>query len=234
MDGDGFDLISQEQLKQASQYYKDKMLVTAQFFTGLISSKRSEMIQSVGHAIQGMFSGKFLETLEKEFKYYIDAGKIKDDYIKSDQNLMCFIELLRSLEQDLPDPSRLELLKKIYIVTATEDKSSRESPLPLQFMQMAKELTSGEILVLFAAYNLEGISVSSQSEFIIKLITKSGLEYAEIVTKVHQSLFEKNYLKSVRTEAILNPILIRDLFTPLGRAFCDYVVHYDIIEQSAK
>ncbi|MDF2636106.1 MAG: hypothetical protein K0R78_2980 [Pelosinus sp.] len=228
---DGSELVSQEQRNKVAQYYKDNLLVTAQFFTGLASSKRTEIFKSVGHVVQGMFSDKFLGNLQKEVNNYILAGKIKEDYIISEQNLMCFIELLRNLEENLPDPNRLELLRKIYIVTATEDINDRDSPLPLQFMQMARELTSGEVLVLFAMYRLEGTSVNSQAGFIKQLIEESGLEYTEIVTRIHQSLFNKGFVKSVNDGLATHSILIRDLFTPLGRAFCDYVMHYNDLSQ---
>lgn len=135
------------------------------------------------------------------------------------------------MEQEIPDQERFDLLKKIYIVTATEEKTERMSPLPLQFMQIARTLTPGETLVLFAAFRNGGREVGGQSQYIDLLTQESGLQYAELTRKNFEDLFAKDLLKKHSGVLASQPLLIREnLITPLGKAFCDYVSHYDELD----
>lgn len=223
-------MISLEDREKAMRYYQDKLLNLTEFFTGLASANRSQWFNSVGHAVQGLLAGEFLETLRNDYEKYRKAGKIKEDFRSSHLNKACFTELLRFLEQEIPDQERFDLLKKIYIVTATEDKTKRMSPLPLQFMQIARALTPGEILVLFAAFRIGGRDVRDQDEYISLLTQESGLQYSELTYLNFENLFVKNLLKKHSGSRSV-PLVIRDyLITPLGKAFCDYVSHYDELD----
>jgi len=141
---------------------------------------------------------------------------------------MCFTELLKFLEQDIPDPQRLELLKKIYIVAATEEKSTKESPLPVQYMQMARSLSAGELLVLFSAYRIKDIAFAdSQGTFTVLLTNESQLIYGSLVFQYFERLFEKGLLKKIQPGFGNQPI--NKLIDPFGLAFCEYIEYYDLI-----
>lgn len=225
-------IVPQSEYEKAAKYCMEEALPVAQFFTGVAGSSRSEVVSSVGHIFQGVIAGKCWRTLKAESEYFIEKGKIKQDFITSDQSQSCLIELLKFFEQEIPDQERFVLLKKIYIVTASEQIYNRESPLPLQFIQMAKKLTQGEILVLFAAQRLGGVGVASQSEFIELLTRESKLVHKEIVQRHYDSLFSNSYLAQVQNNALISQVLIRDyLITPMGKAFCDFVIHYDELQK---
>jgi len=210
------------------QSFNEHAIGIAEFFTGLASKDVPQWFRSVGHAVQGLFAGNFLQTLRQEYDSLREAGKIKDDFRYSDQNQMCFTELLRYLEEEIPGKDRFELLKKIFLVTSTETVFNRDSHVPLQFMQIARGLTSGEILVLFAVYRNMGKGVNNQSDYIKLIIDESGLKYHELVMEQFEKLYSKKLLNNPNIIAGNNPIVIRDtMFTSLGRAFSDYVTKYD-------
>jgi len=219
-------IIPQSEYEKAVKYYREEVLPVAEFFTGVASASRSEMVRSVGHVFQGVIAGKCWSALKTETEYFIEKGKIKQDFITSNQSQSCLIELLQFFEQEIPDQERFSLLKKIYIVTATEELSDGTSPLPLQFMQIAKKLNSGEIMVLFAAYNNLALIVEEQRQFLDILTNESGLKFSELTSIHFESLFNKNLFKKIRGASGVG-MPINSLITPLGIAFCDYVSHYD-------
>lgn len=230
-------LIIPEQYKEAGKYYLENILGPAEFFTGLVGSNRSQVFQSVGHAVQGLLSGKFLQILQQEYSHYRESGKIKEDFRYTDQNQMCFTELLRFLEQEMPDKDRFELLKRIYIVSATEKVFDRNSHVPLQFMQIARELNSGEMLVLSAAHRIakeipeEKMPESVDWRTWVDIISKeAGLLFREIVNKHETTLVEKNLLEE--REVLTGNYNLKPFFrlTRLGYAFCEYVSQYDHVE----
>jgi hypothetical protein len=227
------ELVSPDDREKAFEYERQKALRLARFFTGIAGTKRTDWGISVGHAFQGLIEGRGLQTLSDEFEYYEELGRIKKDFRSSEASQMCFVELLKFLEQDIPDPQRLDLLKKIYIVAATEDKSDKNSPLPLQFMQIARSLNAGEILVLFTLRKLGGQEVKLRTELIKKLSHESGLQYDGLIELPYSKLVEMKLVHNIDEMSLAvtgKIILIRELIEPLGNAFCEYVEHYDSLK----
>ena len=56
---------------------------TLEFFTGIASAKRTDLILSVGHIIQGLFKGKLRSQLFSELGKYRKKGKISDKNLNS-------------------------------------------------------------------------------------------------------------------------------------------------------
>lgn len=212
--------------EKAFEYEQQKALQVARFFTGIAGTQRTDWGMSVGRAFQGLIEGKFIQTLSNEVKYFEEQGRIKKDFRSSDTSQMCFAELLKFLEQDIPDPQRLDLLKKIYIVAATEEKSERNSPLPLQFMQLARMLNAGELLVLFSAYQIRNVAIDSQHEFVKLLIDKTGLMFEDLVSRHFDELFKKRLMRE-KMPGTGGATSIKSLMEPFGLAFCEYVEYYD-------
>ncbi len=209
-------IIPRSKYEDAAQYVKEEILRGAEFITGIACSSQAEWARSVGYVVQGVVGGQVVSNLQKEIEYYSDKGRIKKDFVASSQGQRCFVELLRFLEQEIPDQDRIEILKRIYIVSATEEIHDRESPLPLQFMQVARSLSHGEIVVLFAAYRAQINTIVNSDARIDMILEKTGLKYRQLVHMHLQSLMVKR-LMDTNTNTIL----------PMGEDFCEFVCHYD-------
>ena len=204
----------------------------AQGITGLAASSRQDVTLSIGHLFQRLRGGQFLSTLSDEWNKYREKGRIKDDYQYSEQHKACLQELLDFLDSDAPDELRFSILKKIFLVSATETVSDRNSHLPLKFMQIARSLTSGEILVLEATFRI-GKDTSlwepkgGAGEWLIKIAEHSGLRYPELVETHEEGLIRK-YLVSRRVHADKSGVSFgqRYRLTDLGFELCDYIEKY--------
>jgi len=97
---------------------------------GLASSDRKDLILSLGYIFQRTRSSTFLKALLQEWERYKDKGRIKEDYISSEQHQQCLQEMLDFLDRDSPDELRFTFLKRIFLTAATEKISTRDSFLP--------------------------------------------------------------------------------------------------------
>lgn len=111
---------------------KDTLTCLAEGLTGIAASDRKDLAFSVGHIFQSLRKGQFLSRLLDEWNSYRAKGRIKDDYVRTEQHQACLQELLLFLDNDCPDEIRFQTLKKIFLVAATEAASDRTSLLPYQ------------------------------------------------------------------------------------------------------
>jgi hypothetical protein len=205
--------------------------------TGIAASSKNDLALSIGHAFQRLRGGEFLSALLREWNQYRDKGRINDDYQKTEQHKVCLQELFDFLSKDSPDEVRFSVLKKIFLVAATEAKSTRESIAPQQFMRIARQLSDGEVLILFACYRAYKDDTdtgwrtqqnSSAGEWVKRITALSGLEHPELVEVNEMPLEEKRLIKR-RLHGDRSGVSFKPYYrlTSLGLKFCEYVSSYE-------
>lgn len=227
-------LVSKEKSKDdTSKILTEIAKGLAEGITGVAASERKDLILSIGHLFQRVRSGRFLRTLMDEWDYYREKGRIKDDYIQTEQHQECLQEMLDFLDKDSPDEVRFSVLKKIFLVAATEMKSMRDSVLPQQYMRLCRGLSAGEILVLSTTYHIAQNDVpkqidSSAVNWLAKIAENSGLKYWELVEIHERNLIEKNLLTR-REQADRSGVRLGKHYrlTGLGYKICQFIEGYD-------
>jgi len=202
--------------------------------TGITTSSRREVILSISHIFQKIRGGQFLSTFLDEWKKYREKGKVKDDYQFSEQSKVCLQELLEFLDKDSPDEIRFSVLKKIFLVAATEEITDRESFIPQQFMKISRSLSDGEVVLLSAIWsicmsNTEAFDKNyGADEWIREVIKASGLKHVSLVEIYEEGLMEKRLITRRRhgdgSGVYANPHF---RLTDLGYEFCQYIENYD-------
>tara|TARA_R110002111_G_scaffold262504_1_gene338975 strand:+ start:166187 stop:166906 length:720 start_codon:yes stop_codon:yes gene_type:complete len=166
--------------------------------TGVASSEKKELYLSVGYILQRMRNGNFVRTFKGEWDKYRDKGKIKDDYLDSDQHQECLQEMLDFLDNDSPDNVRFSVLKNVFLNAATEDKSSRDDLLPQQLMRICRSLNSTEVLILQACYKLNKKNMApashSAKNWRSAIVQNSDLRFRELVESHETSLEDKGLI----------------------------------------
>jgi len=224
--------------KETSDILDDTLTALIEGLTGIAASRREELALSVGHIFQGLRKGQFLTILSREWNQYKEKGKIRDDYQFSEQHKACLQELLDFLDKDLPDEITFSLLKKIFLVAATEKVSDRESLLPQQYLKICRKLSSAAILILIATYNIANNKemtakyreLTSAREWLSIIANESGLVYPEIV-EIYEDELIKNNLLIPRIHDDKSGVVLRGLFRlkDLGLAICQYMENYENI-----
>jgi hypothetical protein len=135
-----------------------------QGFTGLAASDKKEVALSVGHIIQRVRAGKFVQTVKDEWEGLVAKGKIKEGFAGSEPSLDCLQELLDFIDRDIPDTERFEAMKNLYLNIATDADSTKPDYLPQQLMRVCRSLSSGEVVTLLTAYRLSQSEQGRQGE----------------------------------------------------------------------
>jgi len=197
-------LVSKEGKDDTSKFLTEVVKGLVEGITGVAASERKDLILSLGHLFQRARSGRFLRTLIDDWDHYREKGRIKDDYIRTEQHQECLQEMLDFLDKDSLDELRFSVLKKIFLIAATETQSSRDSILPQQYMRLCRALNAGEVLVLSATYHIAKHDAAVQKiatlqdtsavKWLATIAKKSGLKTPELVEIHERNLIEKNLL----------------------------------------
>jgi len=204
-------------------------------FTGVAASDRKDLILSISHIFQRTRTVGFLNALLIEWKKYREKGRIKDDYINSEQHQECLQEMLDFLDKDSPDERRFSILKAIFLGAATEEQSIRDSVLPQQYMSLCRTLSSGEVTVLQATFKIASGTWSmtyDAKDWLEVVANESGLKFQELVEIHERKLIEKNLLSARVTTGgkyALTNVELGDNYrlTPLAVQVCKFIKEFD-------
>ncbi|MCK5599595.1 hypothetical protein KAI78_08220 [bacterium] len=206
--------------------------------TGLTSSKKGDLILSFGRILQSTLSGKFLYSLIEEWKKFKEKGKINEEYEKTTQHKECLSELLDALDKDIYDELKISTLKKIFILAATEEHSTRDDILPQQYLKICRKLSSGELLVLFAEYkmiehctSIGDHGLSAANLWLSKISEFSGLGCTELVENYEDVLINLRLIKKRRHDdrSGISYSLKQGRLTNLGFEIVEYIRRYEAV-----
>lgn len=200
---------------------------------GLAASDRKDISLSLSHLLQRLRGAGFLEAVKHEWNELRKKGRIKDDYVESDQHLSCLHELLDALDTEIVDKTRFDILKKVFLVAASEKRSTRDEVLPQQLMKLARSLSSGEILVLEATYRIAKSGsvkeeLSSAGEWLETVAKESGLKFSHLV-ELHEETLMRKYLITARRYSDRSGVILDKncRLTQFAMELCEFIASYD-------
>lgn len=197
--------------------------------SAIASADRKEIILSVGHIIQKMRAGSFLNALKSEWDDYVKQGKISDDFSTSEMNMDCLQELLDFLDKDVPDKTRFEAMKNIYLHLAQNYSGADFDIIPYQLIKVCRGLSSGAILVLIATYQIscEGYDKSTRLNAIkwLDYIAERSKMLRGLVLIYENELIIKGML-TPREHVDASGVTVGEHFrlTELSLAICEKIV----------
>ena len=207
---------------------------------GVVSLEKREIFQSAGRILRKARGGQFLNGLKQEWDQLREKGKIDEEIQNTSQHLDRLSELLEFVDNELPDSTRMEAVKKIFLIAAMDRQSDRRSLLPQQYLRITKGLSSGEILVLQACFQLsitkpiKGNDHAMAQAWLSHIVGISGLGTTDLVDLHEAALIEKNLLcprydgtrKGDRAHVYLTE---HGRLTQLGFDLCSYLNKYEML-----
>ena len=211
-----------------------------EFLTGLLgASEKKEWALSVGYLFQRIRGGQFINQLHEEIRKYRQKGRIQSDYLQSDQGLDCLKDVLEFVDRDSPDATQFSAIRQLFLTIASETQSTRDDVLPKELMRICRTLSSGELIVLSATYTVcqsgtwkskaeekkrRGLSGSTE-DWVTDILTKTGLEFPELV-RIHESNLVEKRLLDRNEHGDLSGFRYTDNYrlTPLGYTLCKFIV----------
>ena len=226
--------------KDTGKLINNTLTSLAEGITGIAASERKDLALSVDHIFQSFRKGQFLSRLGEEWNSYREKGRIKDDYIDTEQHRICLQELLDFLDKDSPDEIRFEVMKKVFLVASTEMASDRNSLLPYQFLRLCRGMSSGEVIVLNATYRIAKSEKTpdgseSSNRWLDAIAKESGLCHSSLV-EIYEDELIKKHLISGRLFSDRSGVEVKPHFrlTSLGLELCDFIESYDSSSKEAQ
>ncbi|MBU4381393.1 hypothetical protein L6255_02800 [Candidatus Parcubacteria bacterium] len=222
---------------EVPEVIKATVKASVEVLTAVYNNPKSALI-SLSNVAQRLIANEHLASVSNEWEKLKEQGRIKKTYESSLQARYTLLELLKFLEEGIPDKDRFEVMKRILLVTATEKYSTQEDLRPLEFMKIVSSLSSGAVILLLASYRLAKnppppMSDSTQNradenEWIRIVLIETNLGYPELVKK-YEDVLIKAQLITGRANRDGSGVRIGNHFrlTQLGYDLCEYIDHYE-------
>lgn len=222
------------------QFLQQPTVKIAEALTGILASDLKDWKLSAGKIIQATIKGNLLTQLGREIKKYREEGKIKEDYLESDINRASFKELLKFIDEETPDEIRFKAMKSIFLTSA----EGKDESLAYELLQICKQLSSGEILILKAAYdivnsrlapNMPGVAHNENlaNRWFALIAKQIGHDLPHLVA-VHEDHLAALQLISPRSQPKNFSVPTINFeptqhfrLTPLGIKLCEFITRYD-------
>jgi hypothetical protein len=234
------DLIKFDNKKNIEEFLQQPATKMAEFLTGLLASDPTHVKLSAGRLVQASIKWKLFTQLGKEVQEYIAKGKIKGDFLNELQNEQALCELLEFIDECAPDEERFKAMKSLFLRSIFAENAGDDQILAWQFMKLCKQLDSGDLLILKAAFDIYHRRISKKvcpdpSKFAIG----DNLAHNWLVAIAHQighgiePLVEVNEEKLIRLKLIgpkVSDLRFSDAnkfrLTDLGFKLCEFIYDF--------
>lgn len=231
------ELIKFDDVKSIAEFLQQPATKMAEFITGILVSDTKDWKLSAGRLVQASIKWKLFSQIGKEIKAYIDKGKIKEDFLDKEQNKQSLSDLLKFIDETAPDEDRFNAMKTLFIRSVASYSSDEEQILSYHFMKLCKELESGDLLILKAAYDIKNGNLSNKlsstkvdpnnitASYWLQNISKQiGHEIVSLV-EVHEDKLINLKLIGPRTASDRSGVTLLKNYrlTDLGCKICEYI-----------
>ncbi len=243
----GDKLIKLNNKKEIIKFLQQPTIKIAEVLTGILASPMSDWKFSAGKLLQSAIKVSLFTQLGREFEYYSNKGKIKEDYLTTDKNRISLHELLKFIDEDVPDEIRFNAMKSIFLTSVSKKATKKDEELAYEFMQICKKLSSSEILILKAAFDICNGNIRKKVLKSCLDITQAESWFKEIAKQIGHGI---SGLVEQREDHLVNLKLItkrnqppnssisQDTFrkseyfrlTQLGYKLCEFITKYKKIK----
>ncbi|MGA2887071.1 MAG: hypothetical protein ABSE51_03410 [Terracidiphilus sp.] len=120
--------------------------------TGAIAVGKNGLFLSGGRIVQALLKGRLFQQWAAEFKKLRETGRIPGDFAEKKYGFQTWVELMTIIDEESPDADRLAALKAMFFAVNKVGATDGERIKGYQLWQIAKQLNSGELLLLRTAY----------------------------------------------------------------------------------
>jgi len=148
------DIIKLQEPGVLEDFFNEPLPLIVATVTGALAAGRTGWILSGGRLVQAMLKGRLFEQWSKEVKKLQEAGRIPEDFAdkKYKYGFQTWADLMRIIDEESPDADRLGALKSMFYAVNKFEATGGERIKAYQLWQIAKQLSSGELLLLRTAY----------------------------------------------------------------------------------
>jgi hypothetical protein len=134
------------------QLLENPPAVLAELLAGWFSVGNGFIVAAGCRIAQAAFKARVFQQFAAEFNDLRKKGKIPDDFMKKKNGEKSWVELLTVLDEEVPDEDRLEALNAMFYSVNKIGVTDGQKIANYQLFQIAKRLTSSQLLLLKAAH----------------------------------------------------------------------------------
>jgi hypothetical protein len=238
---DSADVARLELATELEQLLQQGVTPIVETITGLFASGKWGGAVVGGRIVQGALKYKLFEQVAKEIRDLRAKGKIADDFAEKKYAFNSWVELFTIIDGEGPDEDRLEALKAMFYSVNKINATDGEKILAYQLFQIAKKLSSGQLLLLRSAYQRMGSpAVEDADKWLALMSQRLGHNISELIEQDERVLMEHRLLTGRRSRASVQsnfstaPIDQRGVNDASGRLtglavrFCENIENYRI------
>lgn len=226
-------IILAENKDALAQFLDEPLTAIVESITGALAAGPKAWSASAGRLVQGALKAKLFEQLSREIKDLRDKGKIPDDFAEKRNGFQSWVELMTIIDEESPDPERLDAIKAMFYAVNKVNAADGERIVAYQLFQIAKKLTSGQLLYLKACFELfknhQGQrGMTSQAEWLTRIGGILGHQVSALLNLDDLALVDYGLL-SHRLGVDRTGINQNDAhMTDLGIKFCQEIKKYHL------
>jgi hypothetical protein len=203
---------------------------------GALAAGKAGWLLAGGRIVQGMLKGKLFQQFSQEVKKLQEAGKIEDNFAETKYGGQTWVELMRIIDEESPDPDRLGALRAMFFAVNKVGTTDGEKIKAYQLWQIAKSLNSGELLLLRTVYEHMADYVQTVDKNIFSAGSDAAyLNWASYMANAvgHGSIgliqiHEKQPIELGLLSGSSDILLTSARLTNLGKMFCANIENYEI------
>jgi hypothetical protein len=223
------EIIKAPNTELVADFLEQPLSVIAESITGFLASGPKEWTLSVGRIVQAPFKAKLFEQVAKEIEDFRKKGKISEDFADRDNGAKTWVDLFTIIDQESPDEEKLDALKAMFFSVNKINIEDAERVAQYQLFQVAKKLTSNDLIVLRAVFEIEKPNDSPTAhnyhEWARRIAQHIGHSISALVDLGDRNLEECGLFKRLNRggESVVVPRL-----TDLGHRLCNNIKWYHI------
>lgn len=219
-----YDIVKLQDATVLEEFLEHPLTASLEAITGAFANGGKGLMVSAGRIAQGLVRGQIYEGLAYEWRRLREAGKLPENLGEMKHGLHTWAELMKIIDEECPDADRLEALKAAFYAVNKVNASDAERIQAYQLWQIAKQLRSGDIVLLKTLFRYDNHVDNTPDEQWDRFVgDKSGFGITELlalhVTKLRELLLVR---QSGGHSAAKSQI------TNLGRHVCQNIQTYEL------
>ena len=234
-------IILAENKDALAQFLDQPLAAIAEAITGALAAGPKSWAVFSGKLVQAALKGKLFQQLSREIKELREKGKIADDFAEKPYGYQTWSELMMIIDSEAPDQERLDALKAMFFAVNRVNADDGQRIVAYQLFQIAKKLSSGQLLYLKACYDIYtkrefvgGMHIT-EHDWLTKVGRKLGHAVLALLRQDEMVLAEMGL---VTGRANYNEITNENdaRMTDLGIKFCQEIQNYHLeaLERAAE
>jgi hypothetical protein len=205
------------------EFLRQPTLELAEGLTAILASP-GQLKMAAGHIVQAAIKGRMYEQIGRELEELKKAGRIKEDFFDTHKQQATLHELLKFIDENPPDDEMFAALKSIFFSTISVDADAEEEQLGYHLLQLCKQLSSGEILVLRTTWHLYNMTLgkteSPRLPQWIDMVAKGAQIPLALLEVYQEKLIQLRLLQGIG--ATTNDFRLTDL----SKTLCDRITKF--------